>query len=80
MIDAGTRPGYKSIYHLWEAFYNNKNLGGCCGANLKVLSHNQYRPTINTGEICAMLDGGKKLLNPLVAAQNFEYKLSNILG
>lgn len=27
-----------------------------------------------------MLDGGKKLLNPLVAAQNFEYKMSNILG
>lgn len=23
--------------------------------------------------------GGKKLLNPLVAAQNFEYKMSNIL-
>ncbi|KAF8623755.1 hypothetical protein AX15_006198 [Amanita polypyramis BW_CC] len=61
LVDAGTRPGYKSIYRLWEAFYNNKNLGGCCG------------------EICAMLDGGKKLLNPLVAAQNFEYKLSNIL-
>ncbi|KAF8344932.1 glycosyltransferase family 2 protein [Amanita rubescens] len=61
LVDSGTRPGYKSIYHLWEAFYNNKNLGGCCG------------------EICAMLDGGKKLLNPLVAAQNFEYKMSNIL-
>ncbi|KAF8724402.1 hypothetical protein AX14_008855 [Amanita brunnescens Koide BX004] len=61
LVDAGTRPGHKSIYHLWEAFYNNKNLGGCCG------------------EICAMHDGGKKLLNPLVAAQNFEYKMSNIL-
>jgi chitin synthase len=31
------------------------------------------------GEIHAMLKGGKKLLNPLVAAQNFEYKMSNIL-
>jgi chitin synthase len=32
------------------------------------------------GEIHAMLGrGGKKLLNPLVAAQNFEYKISNIL-
>ncbi|CAG8977827.1 hypothetical protein HYALB_00008993 [Hymenoscyphus albidus] len=31
------------------------------------------------GEIKAMLDGGKKLLNPLVATQNFEYKMSNIL-
>jgi chitin synthase len=31
------------------------------------------------GEIKAMLVGGKKLLNPLVATQNFEYKMSNIL-
>lgn len=31
------------------------------------------------GEIHAMIKGGKKLLNPLVAAQNFEYKMSNIL-
>src|SRR5690606_36627462 len=32
------------------------------------------------GEIHAMLGkGGKMLLNPLVAAQNFEYKISNIL-
>ena len=62
LIDAGTKPGRKSIYYLWEAFYNDSNLGGCCG------------------EIHAMIEGGKKLLNPLVAAQNFEYKMSNILG
>lgn len=32
------------------------------------------------GEIHAMLGkGGRKLLNPLVATQNFEYKISNIL-
>ncbi|KAM7201525.1 chitin synthase 1 [Rhypophila sp. PSN 637] len=32
------------------------------------------------GEIHAMLGkGGKKLINPLVAVQNFEYKISNIL-
>jgi chitin synthase len=31
------------------------------------------------GEIKAMLDHGKTLINPLVAAQNFEYKMSNIL-
>ncbi|KAI0921655.1 Chitin synthase, class 1 [Taiwanofungus camphoratus] len=61
LIDAGTKPGHKSIYYLWEAFYNDPHLGGCCG------------------EIHAMLEGGKKLLNPLVAAQNFEYKMSNIL-
>ncbi|KAK3825572.1 MAG: chitin synthase 1 [Benniella sp.] len=32
------------------------------------------------GEICAMLGrGGSALLSPLVASQNFEYKMSNIL-
>lgn len=61
LIDAGTRPGHKAIYYLWEAFYNDAHLGGACG------------------EIHAMIEKGKKLLNPLVAAQNFEYKLSNIL-
>lgn len=61
LIDAGTKPGHKSLYYLWEAFYNNKNLGGACG------------------EIHAMIKGGRKLINPLVAAQNFEYKMSNIL-
>ncbi|KGB79519.2 chitin synthase [Cryptococcus deuterogattii R265] len=61
LLDAGTKPGHKAIYHLWEAFYNNQNLGGACG------------------EIHAMIKKGIKLLNPLVAAQNFEYKMSNIL-
>ncbi|KAK2466180.1 hypothetical protein APHAL10511_001822 [Amanita phalloides] len=61
LLDAGTKPGHKSIYYLWEAFYNDSNLGGCCG------------------EIHAMIEGGRKLLNPLIAAQNFEYKMSNIL-
>ncbi|KAF5346535.1 hypothetical protein D9756_010015 [Leucocoprinus leucothites] len=61
LIDAGTKPDRKALYYLWEAFYNDPNLGGCCG------------------EIHAMLEGGRKLLNPLVAAQNFEYKMSNIL-
>ncbi|EOR03651.1 hypothetical protein E3P92_02229 [Wallemia ichthyophaga] len=61
LLDAGTKPYKKSLYYIWEAFYNNKNLGGACG------------------EIYAQLKGGKKLINPLVAAQNFEYKISNIL-
>lgn len=62
LLDAGTKPGSKSLLALWESFYNDKDLGGSCG------------------EIHAMLGNGwKKLLNPLVAAQNFEYKISNIL-
>lgn len=62
LLDAGTKPGSKSILALWEAFYNDKDLGGACG------------------EIHAMLGkGGRNLMNPLVATQNFEYKISNIL-
>lgn len=62
LIDAGTRPGSNSIYHLWKAFDLEPMCGGACG------------------EIKAMLGtGGKNLINPLVATQNFEYKMSNIL-
>lgn len=62
LIDAGTKPGPRSLLALWEGFYNDKHLGGACG------------------EIHAMLGKrGLKLLNPIVAVQNFEYKISNIL-
>lgn len=62
LLDVGTMPRAKSIYHLWKAFDINSNVAGACG------------------EIVALK--GKMwsaLLNPLVAAQNFEYKMSNIL-
>ncbi|KAJ5297229.1 uncharacterized protein N7443_008122 [Penicillium atrosanguineum] len=62
LLDAGTKPAPKSLLYLWEAFYNDKDLGGACG------------------EIHAMLGKGwRNLINPLVAGQNFEYKISNIL-
>ena len=61
LIDAGTKPGKDSIYHLWKAFDLEPMCGGACG------------------EIKAMLSSGKKLINPLIATQNFEYKMSNIL-
>ncbi|KAA8569656.1 hypothetical protein EYC84_001259 [Monilinia fructicola] len=62
LLDAGTKPGKDSIYHLWKAFDLEPTCAGACG------------------EIKAMLGpGGKNLLNPLVATQNFEYKMSNIL-
>ncbi|KAF8318934.1 glycosyltransferase family 2 protein [Cantharellus anzutake] len=63
LLDVGTQPGNTSIYHLWKAFDLNSNVGGACG------------------EIVAMKGnwGLDLLKNPLVAAQNFEYKMSNIL-
>ncbi|KAI8378736.1 chitin synthase 1 [Choanephora cucurbitarum] len=62
LLDVGTKPGGRSIYHLWKAFDINRNVAGACG------------------EIKAMLGPkGLYLLNPLVASQNFEYKMSNIL-
>ncbi|KAK9464315.1 chitin synthase-domain-containing protein [Lipomyces arxii] len=62
LLDAGTKPNTGSLLALWEAFYNDRNLGGACG------------------EIHAMLGKYKShLINPFVAAQNFEYKISNIL-
>ncbi|KAK0548347.1 Chitin synthase 4 [Tilletia horrida] len=62
LIDVGTQPRPRSLYHLWKAFDINSNVGGACG------------------EIVALKGKyGTGLLNPLVAAQNFEYKMSNIL-
>jgi hypothetical protein len=31
LIDAGTKPGKRSLYYLWQAFHNNRHLGGACG-------------------------------------------------
>ncbi|GAA95000.1 glycosyltransferase family 2 protein [Mixia osmundae IAM 14324] len=62
LIDVGTLPGPKSIYHLWKAFDRNSNVAGACG------------------EIVTMKGKFRSgLLNPLVAAQDYEYKMSNIL-
>ncbi|KAJ3068581.1 Chitin synthase, class 2 [Podochytrium sp. JEL0797] len=62
LLDVGTKPTKESLYHLYNAFRYNENVGGACG------------------EIAAEVGKlGKNLLNPLVAVQNFEYKMSNIL-
>ena len=58
LLDVGTRPGGKSIYHLWKAFDHNSSIGGACG-EIKAMKGKAW----------------SALLNPLVAAQNFEYKV-----
>ena len=31
LLDAGTKPCKESFLNLWQAFYNDRNLGGACG-------------------------------------------------
>lgn len=31
LVDVGTKPGAKSLYHLWKTFDLNSNVGGACG-------------------------------------------------
>lgn len=31
LLDAGTKPGKRSIYYLWEAFHHDPHLGGAAG-------------------------------------------------
>lgn len=60
-IDTGTYLGKNALLRLWKAFFNDKNLGAACGAVQADLS--DWWRTWN-------------VLNPLVATQNFEYKLA----
>ncbi|KAJ3255677.1 Chitin synthase, class 2 [Boothiomyces macroporosus] len=69
LIDVGTQPSCNSLWHLYRAFERNELVG-------------KFKLTEGgaCGEIKADIGScGKNLLNPLVAAQNFEYKMSNIL-
>jgi chitin synthase len=66
LLDAGTMPGSNSIYKLWNAFDQNANVAGACGEIKAQVSKKGWAV-------------GSKIWNPLVATQNFEYKMSNIL-
>ncbi|GAA5928047.1 hypothetical protein JCM3775_002798 [Rhodotorula graminis] len=63
LIDVGTQPRDTSLYKLWKSFDLNSNVGGACGEIVALKGKYHF---VN-------------LLNPIVAAQNFEYKMSNIL-
>lgn len=63
LLDVGTKPTGTSIYELWKCFDKQKNVGGACG-----------EICVDAGRGCSLV-----LTSPLVASQNFEYKMSNIL-
>jgi chitin synthase len=69
LLDVGTKPAETAFYHLYRAFERDPLIGGACGeimAELGILSFD-------------LGSWGRKAFNPLVATQNFEYKMSNIL-
>lgn len=80
LLDVGTMPGPTSIYHLWKAFDINSNVGGACG-EIVALKGKWGLNLINPlGEFLGRGRGGfANLWLGTVAAQNFEYKMSNIL-
>ncbi|RKO87517.1 chitin synthase-domain-containing protein, partial [Blyttiomyces helicus] len=65
LIDVGTKPSEESLYSLWKAFFRNDQIAGACG---------EIRADLGSG-----LTYFKSICNPLIASQNFEYKISNVL-
>lgn len=85
LLDVGTEPGPDSIYKLWKAFKDPK-IGGACG-EIRAMLGNHASPNDESSVWKKMgrfiyfklSDFATCLFNPLIAAQNFEYKMSNIL-
>lgn len=83
LLDVGTMPGPSSIYHLWKAFDINSNVGGACG-EIVALKGKYWEKLINplgSSPVPFVLISPffDSVLVIAVAAQNFEYKMSNIL-
>jgi chitin synthase len=80
LLDVGTRPGNNSIYRLWKTFDVNSNVGGACGEIAAYKGKNWQYLLNPLGKVARSLDVPTCADCPCkVAAQNFEYKLSNIL-
>ncbi|OJI99293.1 hypothetical protein ASPVEDRAFT_148405 [Aspergillus versicolor CBS 583.65] len=60
LLDAGTKPGPKSLLSLWEAFYNDKTLGGACG-EIHAMLGSGWRKVINplVAALYAMMHFGR---------------------
>ena len=78
LLDVGTRPENKSIYHLWKAFDMNSNVAGACG-EIAVYKGKRWLGLLNPLGMCASVCCAHSVNCCLVAAQNFEYKITNIL-
>lgn len=85
LLDVGTEPGPTSIYKLWQAFKDPK-VGGACGEIRAMLGNHasmnddgSFFKKVARKVGFLFWDFTTCLFNPLVAAQNFEYKISNIL-
>ncbi|KAI8811936.1 chitin synthase-domain-containing protein [Cladochytrium replicatum] len=69
LFDMGTKPEPAALYHIWMHFKEDPQLGGACGEiKVRVEGATQIEKA------------GRLFINPLLAAQNFEYKMSNILA
>lgn len=85
LLDVGTEPGPDSIYKLWKAFKDPK-VGGACG-EIRAMLGDHASPNDETSIWNKLIkwlhfkviDFATCFINPLIAAQNFEYKMSNIL-
>ena len=78
----GTRPSTKSIYYLWKTFDLNSNVGGACGEIAAYKGKNWMGLLNPLGASLSESSAIPRMTTPLgttVAAQNFEYKISNIL-
>jgi chitin synthase len=81
LLDVGTQPGPTSIYHLWKAFDINSNVGGACGEIVALKGKwgmNLINP-LGMSTTSPLRSFITESISALVAAQNFEYKMSNIL-
>ncbi|KAJ3126303.1 Chitin synthase, class 1 [Nowakowskiella sp. JEL0407] len=68
LFDMGTKPEKEALYHLWMHFKDEPLLGGACGEiKVRVEGNSGWAKAFNL------------LKDPLLASQNFEYKMSNIL-
>jgi chitin synthase len=86
LLDVGTMPGRTgpgSIYHLWKSFDLNSNVGGACGEIVALKGKyweklwNPLGPSsVQLGTSSSFFD---LVLDNAVAAQNFQYNMSNIL-